>query len=152
MGTKMTQFHAGQVEIDHLDAIGQVDAESVAGIQAAVRQQIGQALRTRVKFAEREAAVLEFKRHGIAASYERKVEEVVQVHADRSSDKVAGLCRVGFQNSRCPPNRIALQPLGRRIEAEPPGQCFIADALPAHNLAPPPPGSGRALCQMPERR
>src|SRR5205085_6220038 len=102
-----TQFDAGQVEIDHLDTVGEIYAEAVTGMQTAVREQIGEAIGARIEFAEGEAAVLPFERHRIAARNKRKVEEVVQIHARNSSAKVAGLgrergapglCRVGFQN------------------------------------------------------
>ena len=50
------QFHAGQVEIDHLHAVGEIDAEAVAGIQTAVREQVGEAIAARVELAEGEGS------------------------------------------------------------------------------------------------
>src|ERR1035438_5269193 len=78
------ELDAGEVEIDHLHAIGEVDAEAVAGGESAVREEVGEAIAARVDFAEgvfgRSEFGPEFERHGIAAADEGEVEEMGEVH------------------------------------------------------------------------
>ena len=51
------ELDAGEVEIDHLDAVGEVDAEAVAGLEAAAGEQVREPIAARVDFAEGEFAV-----------------------------------------------------------------------------------------------
>ena len=75
------QFDAGQVEIDHLHAIGEIDAEAVAGFEPAAGEQVGESIAARVDFAESEFGSREFERHGVAPADEGEVEEMSEVHA-----------------------------------------------------------------------
>ena len=64
------QLEAGEIQIDHLEAVGQVNAEPVAGFQPALREQLRQAIAARVDIAERVGLALEFKRDVVAAALE----------------------------------------------------------------------------------
>ena len=46
------QLDAGQIQIDHLDAVGQINTEAVAGLQAALCEQLSQAIAAGVDVAE----------------------------------------------------------------------------------------------------
>ena len=60
-------FDAGQIEVDHFDAISEVDAEAIAFGEAAGEQQIGQAVAAPVKIGEGEHGALEFQSRAISA-------------------------------------------------------------------------------------
>ena len=50
------ELHAGEIEIDHLDAVGQIDAQPVAWPEAAPAKRLRQAAAALVDFAEGEGA------------------------------------------------------------------------------------------------
>ena len=70
------QLHASQEQVDHLDAIGQVDAQAVAVLEAAMRQQLRQAVAARIDVAEGVGGALKLQRHDVAAADQRQVKEV----------------------------------------------------------------------------
>src|ERR1700733_4563768 len=72
-------LEACQIQIDDLQAIGQVNAEPVAGFQAALRQQLRQTITARVDIAKRVAVALEFKRRMVAAADEGKIKEMKEI-------------------------------------------------------------------------
>ncbi len=74
------QFDAGQIKIDDLDAIGEVDAEAVTRTQAASRQEPRYTVAARIDFPERELLSPKFERDRVAPSLQRKVEEICQIH------------------------------------------------------------------------
>ena len=60
------QLHGGQIEVDHLDAVGQVNAKAVAGLEAASGEQLRQAIAARVHVAEGVRDALKFERRFVA--------------------------------------------------------------------------------------
>ena len=82
------EFDAGQVEIDHLHAIGEIHAEAVAGFEPAANEEVGESIAARVDFAEGEFGSSEFERHGVAPADQRDVEEMSEVHAGNSLPRI----------------------------------------------------------------
>ena len=70
------QLEACEIQIDDLQAVGQVDAKPIAGFEPAPRPAIGQPIAARVDIAKRIAGALEFKRRMVAAADEGEIEEV----------------------------------------------------------------------------
>ena len=62
------ELDAGEEKIDHLDAIGQVYAKAVAGMEAALGEQLSQAIAATVDVAEGVGGALIFKCGGVAAA------------------------------------------------------------------------------------
>ena len=75
------EFDAGQVEIDHLHAIGEIDADAVAGFEPAANQEVAESIAARVDFTEGEFCSSEFERHGVTPADEGGIEEMSEVHA-----------------------------------------------------------------------
>src|SRR5207344_2711765 len=95
------QLDAGQVEIDHLHAVGQVAAEPVAGLQAVSQEQVRQAIAAHVEFAEGERGAREFQRLGVAAAEQGEIEEMGEIHAGSSLPFVS----TASGNSASPPRK-----------------------------------------------
>ncbi len=68
------ELDAGEVEVDHLDRVGEVDAKAVAGVEAALGEQLGEAITAGVDVAEGIGGALIFERGGVAAAEEGEVE------------------------------------------------------------------------------
>ncbi len=75
-----TEFHASQEEIDHLDPIGEVDANAVALRDASGGERVGHAVGTCVDFAEGKFRALPFERDPVAAAGEGEIEKLAKVH------------------------------------------------------------------------
>ena len=45
-------LHAGEIDVDHLDGVREVDAEAVAGAEALVQKEAGEPVTARVEVAE----------------------------------------------------------------------------------------------------
>ena len=67
-------FDAGEVEVDQLERVAEVDAEAVACRQASVKQYVGEPVGARVDLAERVLSALPLKGHGVAAADQGEVE------------------------------------------------------------------------------
>src|SRR5665213_102206 len=74
------QFHAGKINIDRLDRIRQVNTHPVALSQALAQKQLRQTVAARIQFAEGENTAAELQRGNVAASGQRKVEQVQEIH------------------------------------------------------------------------
>jgi len=72
---------AGEEEINHLDAIAEIDAEAVAGLKAGAQEEVAQLIASFVKLLEGIGLVFEFKsdRAGMIA-LRRKVEKIGEIH------------------------------------------------------------------------
>ena len=55
--------------IDHLDAVDEINAEAVAGVQTLAGEKAGQPVAARIEFAEGEDAVAELEPDCVAASF-----------------------------------------------------------------------------------
>ena len=73
------EFNAGQVQIDDLDAIGQINAEPIACFEAPARQQLRQAVTAGVDIAEGVRSGLKFESQLIASADQREIKEVEEV-------------------------------------------------------------------------
>src|SRR6266850_1333873 len=78
------ELDAGQIDVDQLDAIAEVDAEAVAFGEAAGAERMCDAIAAALDVAKGEFGALPFERDVVAARDEREVEEMEQVHAARS--------------------------------------------------------------------
>ena len=70
------QLHAGEIEIDHLQAVGEIDAQAVAGLEAALAQQRRHPVAAVVDIAERVGASLVFEGDAVAAPLKGEVEQL----------------------------------------------------------------------------
>jgi hypothetical protein len=70
-----TQLDASQVDIDHLDGVGQVDADAIPRFETAREEQLGRVIAARVEIAKGVSCALEFERDGVAAAGEGGGEE-----------------------------------------------------------------------------
>lgn len=75
------ELDAGEVEIDHLDRVGEIDAEAVARMEAALGKQLCEAIATDVDVAEGVGDALIFESGDVAAADEREVEELGEVQS-----------------------------------------------------------------------
>src|SRR5580704_15013653 len=73
------QLEAGEIQVDHLEAIGEVNAQAIARFKLAPGQQLSQAIAAGVDIAESVGGSLEFERGLAAASMEGKIEEVKEI-------------------------------------------------------------------------
>ena len=64
------QLDAGEIQIDHLQAVREVDAKPVAGFETAMSQKMGQPVTAIVDFAEGVASALKFERDLAAPALE----------------------------------------------------------------------------------
>ena len=72
------EFHARQIDVDHLDAIHEINAEPVAFAQPSFHQEARKTITARIEFSERVRLVAELECDGIAASFERQVEQIAR--------------------------------------------------------------------------
>ena len=68
------QLDAGEIQVDHLEAIGEVNAQAIARFKLAPGQQLSQAIAAGVDIAEGVGGSLEFKRGLAAAPLEGEIE------------------------------------------------------------------------------
>jgi hypothetical protein len=61
------ELDAGEVEVDHLDAVGELDGEAVAGVEAAGGEVVCGAVAASVDFTKGVGTALEFEGGGVAA-------------------------------------------------------------------------------------
>ena len=71
------QLDAGEIQVDHFEAVGEVDAKAVAGLQPALGEQLSQAIAARVDVAEGVCSALEFER-GVVAARRRRTDRKVE--------------------------------------------------------------------------
>src|SRR5580704_13991480 len=69
-----------QVEIDYLDAVREIDADPVAGLDPAPAKRLRHAVRSHVDIAESVRAAVKLQRGSVAAANQREIEQVEQVH------------------------------------------------------------------------
>ena len=74
-----SELDAGQIQVDHFEAIREVDAQAVACFEATVSQQPSQAIAPGVDVAEGVACALKFERGLIAPGVEGKIEELSEI-------------------------------------------------------------------------
>ena len=70
-----TQLDRGQINIDHLDAVGQINAHAISRLEPARQEQVCQAIAARVEIAEGIRSALEFERDSIAPAEQRWVKK-----------------------------------------------------------------------------
>ena len=109
-----TKLDAGQIQVDHLDAVGHVDTKPVAGFQAAFRKQIGQTIAARVDVAESVRCAFEFKRRCVASADEGQIEKMKEIQKVKVPRASAGM--EGRHNARLLP---CLTSRGRRVDQSP---------------------------------
>jgi len=68
------EFDAGQVEVDHLDTVGEINAKPVAGVEAAPVEQLSEAIAAGVDITEGVGGALILERGRVAAAEEGEVE------------------------------------------------------------------------------
>ena len=73
------QLDAGEIHIDHLHAVGKINAKPVAQLQPALSEQQSQAITARVDLAESVGCAFEFESGLVPASGERKIKKVKKV-------------------------------------------------------------------------
>ncbi len=76
------ELYAGQVEVDQLDAVAEIDGKPVALPQAAFPQRIRNPVAAGVDLPEGEGRSLPFQSSRAGAADEREVEQVEQVHGE----------------------------------------------------------------------
>jgi predicted DNA-binding protein (UPF0251 family) len=74
-----SELDAGQIQVDHFEAIREVDAEAVACFEAAASKQLGKTIAADVDVAESVGGALEFERKLAAPGVEGKIEELSEV-------------------------------------------------------------------------
>ena len=65
------ELDAGQIHVDHLDRIDQVNAQAVSRSHASGHQSVRQAITARLDLSKREFPALELKRHLVPAADQR---------------------------------------------------------------------------------
>ena len=70
------ELHAGDEDVDHLDAIREIDAKAVAFLKSAIAQCIRHAVAARVDFSKREFAAVPLQTDLVAPANEREVEKI----------------------------------------------------------------------------
>ncbi len=73
-------FDAGQIEIDEVERVGQVDGEPVAALESPGGQGVGHAVTARVNIAEGVSRALPFESRLGGAQAERGIEPVAKIH------------------------------------------------------------------------
>lgn len=73
------KLDAGEIEVDHFEAIRKVDAKAITCFEAAKRKQLGQAIAAGVDVAEGICGALEFEGDVIAPGVEREIEELSEI-------------------------------------------------------------------------
>jgi hypothetical protein len=73
------EFDAGEIQVDHFEAVGEVDAQAVAGFQSTVSEQLGLAIAARVDVAEGIGDALEFESGGFSTRDEGQVEKIKEI-------------------------------------------------------------------------
>ncbi len=96
-----SQLHAGEIDVDHLDRIDEVDAEAFAGAESFAKQKLREAIAARIDFAEGERAAAEFERRDVAASFQGQVEEMAEVHGLTRKLSCGRVRYCGFVCVRC---------------------------------------------------
>src|ERR1700737_1390821 len=74
------QLDARQVEVDHLQAVGEVYAKAIAGFESALFEQVGDAGAALVDLAEGQRAALELKRDCVPAFDEGEIKQIGEIH------------------------------------------------------------------------
>src|SRR5690242_15459278 len=75
-----SKLHAREIEVDHFDAVGEIDAEPVAGSEAPGGKKLRDAVAARIDFPESELPSLELEPDRIAAAFQRQVEQIAKSH------------------------------------------------------------------------
>jgi hypothetical protein len=73
------ELDAGQIQIDHFEAIREVNTQPVAGFEPAACEQLGQAIAAGVDVAEGVTCALEFERGVVAPGLEGKIEKLSEI-------------------------------------------------------------------------
>ena len=69
------ELHAGEEDVDQLDAIREINAKAVAFLKSAIVQCIRHAVATRVDFSKREFAAVPLQADLVAPANEREIEK-----------------------------------------------------------------------------
>jgi hypothetical protein len=69
-----SRFYTGQIDVDHLNTIRQVDTESITRIEPVAEQPVHHAIASRVNIAERVRLILEFQSYGVSSPLQRGIE------------------------------------------------------------------------------
>jgi len=73
------QLDAGQIQVDHLDAIGEIDAQAITGLEATLREQVGEPIAACVDVAEGIGDAFKLESGMAAPAGEGEIEKVKEI-------------------------------------------------------------------------